>query len=69
MPVKHEVNSDINSCSCASNGPQTIGTKTDGSENHRMNRGCPEYRNLPLGRNTEKSPGDQRILTVTQPPV
>ena len=46
-----------------------IGTRTVGLENKRTRGDHPKYSIVKIGKNTEKSPGDLRILAVIQNPV
>ena len=48
---------------------QMISTISGGQGNKGTGGDCPNFSNIKIGQNTEKSPGHLRRLTVTQTPV
>ena len=64
--VEHESDGDTkdNWCPCYSH--QKIDKRTRGLGNNRTSRDHPNYSIIKICQNTEKSPGDLRIISVTQ---
>ena len=54
---------------CSWYSHQRIGTRTGGLGNNGTGGDCPNYSIAEISQDTEKSPGDLRILAVTQMPV
>ena len=67
--VEHESDSDTNCDWCSWYSHQSIGTRTGGLENKRMNGDHPNYSIIKISQNTKKSPGNLRRIAVTQNPM
>ena len=67
--MEHDEDSDINCNWCAECSHQKFDRGTGGLGNKRMSGDHPNYSNVEISQNTEKSPGDLRRLPVTQTPV
>ena len=68
--MEHESDGYYTNCNwryCYSH--QMIGIKTRELQNHRTRGHHPNDGIIEIGQNTEKRPGDLRILAVTQTPV
>ena len=63
--VEHESDEDTNCNWCSWYCHQRIGTGTGGLRNKRKSGGNPNYCTVKIGRNTAKSLGDLRRLSVT----
>ena len=64
-----EGDGDTNCNWCTRYSHQRIDTETGGFRNKRTSGDHPNYGFDEIGQNTKKSPGDLRILAVTQTPV
>ena len=63
--VEHEGDSGTNCNRRVLNTPQRLGSGTERFGNRRTNRDHPNYSIVKIGQNTEKCPGDLRILART----
>ena len=67
--VEHEGEGYANGSWCTWHSPQTLEKRNERVENWRSNRGHLDFSIVEIGQITEKSPGDLKILVVTQPLV
>ena len=67
--MKHESDGDTNFDLCSWYNHQRINKETGGLGNKRTCGDHPNYYNIEIGQNTEKSPGDLRRLVVTRTSV
>ena len=67
--MEHESDGNTNCNRCTWYSHQRINKGTGGLGNKRTSGDHPNYSIVEIGQNTEKSPGDLRILDVTQTPV